>query len=67
MKKSAKNLTLAILAAAFIVGCIGSFIPSFKMESYISFLKGFSPLYISLIASIGTSSVVKNIKLNSTN
>lgn len=62
MKNIAKNLTLGILASAFVVGCVGAFIPTFLMEGYTVFLKGFAPIYISLIASIGANSAVEKLK-----
>lgn len=52
----AKRLTLIMLSVAFVVGCVGAFVKNFQMEAFISFLKGFAPLYISLIASIGANS-----------
>ncbi len=58
----AKNLTLIMLTVAFVVGCVGAFVPQFLMESYTNFLKGFAPLYISLIASIGAISAVEKYK-----
>ena len=60
----AKNLTLTILSLAFIVGCVGSFVSIFNMNGYIDFLKGFAPLYISLIVSIGGNSAVKKLQEN---
>jgi len=65
MKKNlAKNLTLTILSLAFIIGCVGSFVPIFNMTGYIDFLKGFAPLYISLIMSIGGNSALKKLQEN---
>ena len=58
----AKYLTLGILLVGFIIGVVGSFIVSFNMDGYISFLKGFAPLYIALIASIGANSAVEKYK-----
>lgn len=58
----AKKLTLLILSAAFLIGSIGAFIGTFNMDGYINFLKGFAPLYISLIASIGANSAVTKYK-----
>lgn len=58
----AKYLTLGILLTAFLVGSIGAFIPAFNMDGFISFLKGFAPLYIALIASIGANSAVKKVQ-----
>ena len=58
----AKKLTLIILAIAFIVGCVGAWFKVFDMEGFIAFLKGFAPLYISLIASIGANSAVEKYK-----
>lgn len=59
MKNTAKNLTLGILVAAFVVGCVGAFVPTFLMEGYTSFLKSFAPIYVSLIASIGYNSAIE--------
>lgn len=58
----AKKLTLIILALAFIIGCVGAFVQTFNMDGFIAFLKGFAPLYISLIASIGANSAVEKYK-----
>lgn len=58
----AKYLTLGILLVGFIIGVVGSFIVSFNMDGYINFLKGFAPLYIALIASIGANSAVEKYK-----
>lgn len=58
----AKYLTLVILLVGFIIGVIGSFVVPFNMDGYISFLKGFAPLYIALIASIGANSAVEKYK-----
>lgn len=58
----AKYLTLGILLVGFIIGVVGSFICTFNMDGYINFLKGFAPLYIALIASIGANSAVEKYK-----
>lgn len=58
----AKYLTLGILLTAFLIGSIGAFIPIFNMDGFISFLKGFAPLYIALIASIGANSAVTKVQ-----
>lgn len=58
----AKKLTLIILSLAFIIGCVGAFVQTFNMDGFIAFLKGFAPLYISLIASIGANSAVEKYK-----
>ncbi len=58
----AKKLTLIILAVAFVVGSVGAWFARFQMDGFISFLKGFAPLYISLIASIGANSAVEKFK-----
>jgi len=58
----AKSLTLWMLTLAFLTGVVGAFVPSFNMAGYTTFLKGFAPLYISLIASIGANSAVKKYK-----
>jgi hypothetical protein len=44
MKNIAKNLTLGILVTAFVVGCVGAFVPTFLMEGYTSFLTSFAPI-----------------------
>ncbi len=62
MKQIAKHMTLAILGVAFSVGCVGAFVPTFSMEGYVAFLKGFSPFYGFMIASIGTNSAVEKIQ-----
>lgn len=56
MKGIAKYITLALLVIMFIIGCVGSFIDIFKMNEYVTFLKAYAPLFISLIASIGVNS-----------
>ena len=58
----AKKLTLIILGVAFVVGCVGAWFSRFQMDGFIAFLKGFAPLYISLIASIGANSAVEKYK-----
>lgn len=58
----AKKLTLIILSLAFIIGCVGAFVQTFNMDGFINFLKGFAPLYIALIASIGANSAVKKVQ-----
>lgn len=62
MKGTAKSVTISILIVAFLVGCVGGFVQTFNMDGFISFLKGFAPLYISLIASIGANSAVEKIQ-----
>lgn len=61
MKNLAKNATIAMMTAAFIVGCVGAFIPTFQMDHYGTFLQRFAPIYISLIFSIGTNSAIEKI------
>lgn len=58
----AKKLTLIILSLAFIIGCVGAFVQTFNFDGFINFLKGFAPLYIALIASIGANSAVKKVQ-----
>jgi len=58
----AKKLTLIILSLAFLIGSVGAFVGTFNMDGYINFLKGFAPLYIALIASIGANSAVEKYK-----
>ena len=64
MKKQgiAKITTLAILIASWGVASVGAWFKVFDMEGFIAFLKGFAPLYISLIASIGANSAVEKYK-----
>jgi len=62
MKQVAKKVTIGILISAFAVGSVGAFIAIFNMDGYINFLRAFSPIYISLIASIGANSAVKTIQ-----
>lgn len=54
----AKKITLAILIAAFLIGCIGSWFDTFDMDGYTRFLSHFSPFYLGLVASIGTNSAI---------
>jgi len=61
-KGTAKIVTITLLVVMFIVGAVGSFVSTFGMPGYIDFLKAYSPLYISLIASIGANSAVKKVK-----
>lgn len=58
----AKKITLVLLIIMFVIGIIGAFITSFKMNDYVTFLKAYAPLYISLIASIGLNSYKKKDK-----
>jgi hypothetical protein len=58
----AKKLTLIILSLAFLIGSVGAFVGTFNMDGYINFLKGFAPLYIALIASIGANSAVTKVQ-----
>ncbi len=63
MKKNiAKNVTISLFIAMFIVGAVGSFVQVFGMDKYIEALKAYAPLYISLILSIGANSAVKKVK-----
>lgn len=64
IKVKAKNLTLIIITVAFIVGCVGAFLPSFNMEGFISFIKAGTPSIVTLFTSIGVSSVVDKVKEN---
>ena len=63
MKNLAKYITLGLLIVAFLVGAVGAFVPTFLMEGYTSFLKSFSPIYISLIASIGANSAFAKVQV----
>lgn len=56
MKKPAKKLTLFILVGTWAIGMLGCFLPSFKMDAMTSFMIGFSPFYLGLVASIGINS-----------
>ena len=58
----AKKITLIIFTLAFVVGCIGAFVPTFQMEGFIAFLKVFTPTFITLLTSIGASSITDKIK-----
>ena len=58
----AKKLTLIILSLSFLIGSVGAFVGTFNMDGYINFLKGFAPLYIALIASIGANSAVTKVQ-----
>lgn len=58
----AKKITLAILVAAFAIGCVGSWFTVFDMDGYTTFLIHFSPFYLALIASIGTNSAIEKYK-----
>lgn len=58
----AKKITLIIFTLVFVVGCIGAFVPTFQMEGFISFIKVFTPTFITLLTSIGASSITDKIK-----
>ena len=58
----AKKLTLTILALAFIIGSLGAWYSRFDIAGYTAFLKGFAPLYIALIASIGANSAIEKLE-----
>jgi hypothetical protein len=58
----AKKITLAMILIVFLVGLVGSFITTFNMIGFIAFIKGFSVMYIPLIASIGVNSGLKKVK-----
>lgn len=60
-KQTAKSITLGIIIVGFLVGVIGAFTPVFNMNGYVTFIKGFSTLYIPLIASIGVNSGITKI------
>lgn len=62
-KMTAKNITLAMILVIFVVGLVGSFIATFNMVGFISFIKGFSVMYIPLIASIGLNSGVEKMNI----
>lgn len=64
IRKKAKSITLGIIIVGFLIGIIGSFIPIFNMAGYVSFIKGFSALYIPLIASIGINSGIDKYNKN---
>jgi cadmium resistance protein CadD (predicted permease) len=56
MKKPAKKITLGILVGTWLVGMVGCFLASFDMEKMTSFMLGFSPFFLGLVASIGVNS-----------
>ena len=58
----AKKITLIIFTLVFVVGCIGAFVPTFQMEGFISFIKVFTPTFITLLTSIGASAITDKIK-----
>ena len=58
----AKNISLALLVYALVLGSIGAFCSSFNMSGYVDLLRGYAPLYVTLIASIGTNSVVNKLQ-----
>jgi len=58
----AKVITLIIMVTAFVVGCVGAFVPTFNMAGFSEFLRGFAPWYIALIGSIGANSAVEKFK-----
>lgn len=62
----AKKITLIIFTLVFVVGCIGAFVPTFQMEGFISFIKVFTPTFITLLTSIGASAITDKIKAEKT-
>lgn len=63
VKGIAKFITLLMLIIVFIVGIIGSFVwANFDMEKFVQFLPVFGIMYVPLILSIGSASIVKKIK-----
>ena len=67
MKQPAKKLTLGILTGTWIVGMVGCFLPSFKMDSMTSFMLSFSPFWLGMVASIGINSYKEKQNDNKTN
>jgi len=63
LKGVAKHMTIFVLMGTFLLGSLGSFdfVP-FDMTAYVLFLENFMWLFLALILSIGTNSVVKTIK-----
>ena len=57
----AKNTTLAILVFVVIFGSVASFFPNFNMSGYVEMLKAYTPLYATLIVSIGTNSALGKV------
>ncbi len=62
MKNIAKNITLAILVLAFLIGGVGAFLPTFNFDGYTTFLKGFSLMFGGLVASIGINSGIEKVQ-----
>lgn len=63
MKNIAKNLTLVLLTFFAIVGAVGSFLPNvFSMASYTQFLASYTPMFVTLLVSIGASKITDKIK-----
>lgn len=57
----AKNTTLAILVFVVVFGAVASFFPNFNMDGYVEMLKAYTPLYATLIVSIGTNSALEKV------
>lgn len=64
MKNIAKYITLAILVVAFVIGCLGPWFKVFDMGKYDTFLSAYTPLYVTLITSIGAHKIVETIQNN---
>lgn len=58
----AKNITLSILVFVIVFGSVATLIPSFNASGYAEILRAYTPLYATLIVSIGANSAVKKIK-----
>ena len=57
----AKYISLAILIAMVVLGCVVLFIPSISMDRYVSLAKAVATVLIPLFISIGTNSAVEKI------
>jgi len=62
MKQPAKKITLGILVGTWLVGMVGCFLAFFDMTKMTSFMLGFSPFFLGMVASVGTGSVVSKIQ-----
>jgi len=63
MKNIAKNLTLVLLTFFAIVGAVGSFLPNiFSMDSYTQFLASYTPMFVTLLVSIGAGKITDKVK-----
>lgn len=58
----AKKTTLAILVFVILFGAVAAFFPRFNMEGFVKLVQSYTPLYATLILSIGTNSAVEKIQ-----